>query len=254
MNFPAIHAGQTLNLTGSVLIPKSIIIPAGAPVTIEGSADINFKDNGGVVGSGGLSCFQVGPGAELHIKGLKFHFNSNHCGIIKTSDDRHIPTVTGGAKAYLTGTWQNDGHLVWCEGMQEVIAKQFISTGQPNKYFVITATHPNGHLQLDNRGCASVLQQGKYEAHIRTMQLHQGEMYGLVVRGNVKQTVQIRSGDFMWLEDLDVDSLEDGWIKDPSIKNVNPLDRVDIKNCKIKALTWGDGDYGQVWRDGKRIK
>lgn len=253
--FPCnIKAGDTITLHGDVTIPKTVVLPAGKPITVQGNAHIRFAGNGKTVGNGGMFCFQVNAGVTLNINpGLCFDFPDT-CGLVNVIDQRKKPDWTTGGRCYLNGAWLLRGNLFDLKGVCEAKAIGCWSDGTPNKYYAICSTLPNGLVLLDNRGVSKTILGGKNEAAIRSMQAHRFEMYGMTVRGTEKQRVQIRSGDTALISQCIIDSLAEGWLEDPTISNVQPLSRVDINQSTIGAIDWGSGDNGQVFRDGKRIK
>jgi hypothetical protein len=255
--FPkTIKPGDVIDLHGDIALLKSVKIPAGKPVTIQGNAHIHFAGKGAKVGMDSLFVFNVGVGATLIVQpGLFFDLTPRQ-GVAKLSyDPKRGGSIKNGPSAYLNGVWQNNGNLVWCQGMKEVIAKGCFNDGVPDKYYAITSTNPNGRFILDFRGLTKkVIKGGKNEAPIRSMQTDRFELYGATVREQTKQGVQIRSGNTALVQECDLLMLAEGWIEDADIEDVDPLNHVDIVRTKLKGIDWGAGQNGQVFRDGKRIK
>lgn len=179
-----LKAGETYDLAGgTVTLDKSLVVPAGNRVLIQ-NGRIEFAGDGGKVGSGGMSCFQVGNGAAMVLESLAFGIPEK-CSVARLS--------TGGWIS-LNRIWQERGCLLWCSGGKFAEVVDCSSDGVPAKYWLANFDARLDKLRISTSHDKPI-RQGKSEAAVRIMQVNDSLVEGLYVIGsNFKQGIQDRPG------------------------------------------------------------
>jgi hypothetical protein len=173
------------------------------------------------------------------------------------------PKLTGGfvnnfgsGNVRLVRVTLNQANLYWGHGAGDILIDHCKHNGTAKKYLICNFDAPCSSLTVK---CGS-WQQGREEAAIRTMQTIDFTLADASVIPYIqpngqpwKEDLQVRSGKRARLINCDCGVTSIGFIRDPSIKNVMPLQRVDITDCKFRDLRF-TLDFGAVYRDGKKIR